>query len=101
MSSAERSPEPTPARPSTDTPVAAGVEGDPAVSVLAGLLWEALRELGNAGEPERANRIGGRAWSALRRRDAKAAHKINGLMHRLARQEAALVAAGRDPARED
>lgn len=62
---------------------------------LAALLTETLRALGDAGEPVQANRIAGRAWSALRHSDPKAANKINGLMHRLARQEDALAAAPR------
>ena len=57
---------------------------------LPALLVEALRALGDAGEPEAANRLAGRAWAALRSDDPAAAQRINALMHRLARQETAL-----------
>ncbi len=61
---------------------------------LAALLLASLRALGDAGEPVQANRLAGRAWSALRHTHPEQAHKINGLMHRLARQEDAQAAAG-------
>jgi hypothetical protein len=51
------------------------------------LLIATLRALGDAGEPEAANRLAGRVWAVLRRADPAAAQKVNGLMHRLARQE--------------
>lgn len=57
---------------------------------LAALLLASLRALGDAGEPVAANRLAGRAWSLLRHDHPRAAHKVNGLMHRLARQEDAL-----------
>jgi uncharacterized protein (DUF2249 family) len=57
------------------------------VQELAALLAAALRALGDAGQPEAANRLAGRAWSALRRTQPVAAQRINGLMHRLARQQ--------------
>lgn len=60
---------------------------------LAKLLLASLRALGDAGEPVRANQIAAKAWSTLRHTHPKPAHKINGLMHRLARQEDALMAA--------
>ncbi len=63
---------------------------------LAKLLLASLRALGDAGEPVRANQIAAKAWSALRHTHPKPAHKINGLMHRLARQEDALMAAHPD-----
>ena len=55
--------------------------------VLARLPGDALRALGDAGQPERANVIAGLAWAALRRERPVAAQRINVLMHRLARQQ--------------
>jgi len=82
------------ADPTSDHSTAGAAEG--AAAKLVPLLTEALRALGDAGEPVAANRIAGRAWAVLRREDPAAAQRINGLMHRLARQEsAAATGAGR------
>lgn len=63
----------------------------PAPTAITEVLIAALRALGDAGDPERANRLAGQAWAALRREEPDAARRINGLMHRLARQEARLT----------
>jgi uncharacterized protein (DUF2249 family) len=76
------------ATPSTD--IATSPAPD-ATEALAGLLVCALRALGDAGAPEPANRLAGQAWAALRHERPAAAQRINGLMHRLARQEARLT----------
>lgn len=52
---------------------------------LVRLLTQTLRQLGEAGQPDRANRLAGQAWSVARRTDPVAARRINGLMHYLAR----------------
>lgn len=85
----EENPEPTRPEP----------EGEE-VERLTRLLAEALRALGDAGEPQRANRIGGRAWWALHERHPQAAQRINGLMHRLVRQENAQAVARSQPPAE-
>jgi len=56
---------------------------------LATALVTALRRLGAAGEPETASRIAAQAYVAVRRDDARVAERINGVMHHLARLEAA------------
>lgn len=66
------------------------------VEQLVGVLVDALRALGDAGQPEAANRLGGQAWAALRRTHPDAAQRINGLMHRLARQEDRVAARDAD-----
>jgi uncharacterized protein (DUF2249 family) len=76
------------ATPSTDIVIAPAPD---TTDALAGLLVRALRALGDAGEPEPANRLAGQAWAALRHERPAAAQRINGLMHRLARQEASLT----------
>jgi uncharacterized protein (DUF2249 family) len=76
------------AAPSTDIAIAPAPD---TTDALAGLLVRALRALGDAGEPEPANRLAGQAWAALRHERPAAAQRINGLMHRLARQEASLT----------
>ena len=55
------------------------------MAALTALLIDALRELGDAGDPEAASRLAGRAYSALRREHPDHAQRINALMHRLAR----------------
>ena len=74
--------------PRTDTATSPAPD---ATDVLVGLLVSALRALGDAGAPEPANRLAGQAWAALRHERPAAAQRINGLMHRLARQEAAIT----------
>lgn len=49
------------------------------------VLIRALRKLGEAGFADDANRLAGRAWSALRHTDPDAAERINGTMHFLSR----------------
>lgn len=57
------------------------------VADLTRLLSEALAALGRAGHAETANRIGGRAWSALRAAHPVEAERINALMHGLSKME--------------
>lgn len=54
---------------------------------LVRLLTRALRALGDAGQPAEANIIGGKAWSAIRHVHPRAAQRINGMMHYLAKLE--------------
>ncbi len=59
-------------------------DSDP-VTALVRLLAEALVALGRAGQPDAANRIAGRAWSALRHDHPHEAERLNNLMHGLAK----------------
>lgn len=58
------------------------------VAATTDALVRALRALGKAGRPEEANRIGGKAWWALKETHPREAERINGVMHFLARLEA-------------
>jgi hypothetical protein len=49
------------------------------------VLADALRALGESGQPETANRLAGQAWAVLRHRHPAEAQCVNALMHRLAR----------------
>ena len=60
-------------------------DSDDAVAALTRVLVDALRALGEAGRPERANRLAGQAWAVLRRRHPAEARRVGALMHRLAR----------------
>lgn len=60
---------------------------DPIAETLANALVQALRQLGEAGRPEVANRIAAIAWSGIRRADQRIADRLNGVMHLLARLE--------------
>jgi uncharacterized protein (DUF2249 family) len=60
---------------------------DSTVDRLNEVLVRALRALGEAGEPESANRLAGEAYAVLRHHDLRAAHRLNSLMHRLVRLE--------------
>jgi hypothetical protein len=60
---------------------------DPVVETLANALVQALRQLGEAGRPDVANRIAATAWSGIRRKDQRTADRVNGVMHQLARLE--------------
>lgn len=62
-----------------------GDEDDDALTRLTQVLLDALRALGESGRPESANRLAGRAWSALRRGYPAEARRVNALMHGLAR----------------
>ena len=59
-----------------------------AVDRLTSALVRALRRLGAAGEPVEASRIAADAWSAVRHDQPRAADRLNGVMHHLARLEA-------------
>lgn len=65
--------------PATSGGVAREVTGD-----LLDLLLEALKDLGDAGQADRANRLAASAYVQLRKRDPEGAQRINVLMHRLA-----------------
>lgn len=64
------------------TPRTSGAEP---CEALTRIVIEALRALGQAGAPERANRLAGQAWSALRDPHPELAQRINALMHGLAK----------------
>lgn len=52
---------------------------------LVTLFTKALRALGKAGHADEAMRLGGQAWWALDATDPRAAERVNGTMHYLAR----------------
>lgn len=56
---------------------------------LADALVTALRRLGQAGEPVAASQIAARAYAAIRHAEPRTAERLNGVMHHLARLEAA------------
>lgn len=89
MTSATRHPGPD--------PTSAEGAGEEPAERLATVLIAALRALGDAGEPEAANRLAGLAWAALRVESPRCAQRVNGLMHRLARQQAATPIAKERP----
>jgi len=64
--------------------VAATGHDDPLVATVDVLL-RALRALGEAGQPDAANRLAARAWLALRDEHPRQAQRVNGTMHHLAR----------------
>lgn len=68
---------------------------DPAVEQLTASLVRALRRLGDMGEPEAANQLAGEAYAGIRRDEPRAAQRLNGVMHYLARLEAAGRTTGR------
>lgn len=56
---------------------------------LASVTVAALRRLGEAGEPVTASQLAARAYVSLRRDEPRIAERLNGVMHHLARLEAA------------
>ena len=56
---------------------------------LAGVLIKAVRRLGNAGQPEAASRLAAEAYVVARHSEPRIASRLDGVMHHLARQEAA------------
>ncbi len=56
---------------------------------LASALVGALRRLGEAGEPEAASRLAARVYADIRHHEPRIAERLNGVMHHLARLEAA------------
>lgn len=56
---------------------------------LVTLFAKALRRLGDAGQPQEASRLAAQAWWTLKDEDPRAAEHVNGVMHYLARLEAA------------
>ncbi len=69
-------------RPSTARPI----------DDLATALVTALRRLGESGEPVAASRIAAKGYAALRHDEPRIAERLNGVMHHLARLEAAALA---------
>lgn len=61
--------------------------GEP-LAVLTTTLVRALRQIGAMGEPARASRLAAEAYVGLRTNQPRAAERINGVMHHLARLEA-------------
>jgi uncharacterized protein (DUF2249 family) len=57
--------------------------------VLTDALVSALRSLGQAGQPSVANALAAHAYASLRRDEPRIADRLNGVMHHLARLEAA------------
>ncbi|HET7027805.1 MAG TPA: hypothetical protein VFI28_08945 [Candidatus Limnocylindrales bacterium] len=70
-----------------------------AVERLTTALIRALRCLGAAGEAVEASRIAADAWSAVRHDQPRAADRLNGVMHHLARLEAEAPTVQPAPAR--
>jgi len=62
------------------------------IDELATALVAALRRLGEAGQPVAASQIGAKAYAALRHEEPRIAERLNGVMHHLARLEAAASA---------
>ncbi len=76
-------------------------EADPAVDRLTEIVVRALRALGAAGQPVPAARLAADAWVATRHDHPRAAERLNGVMHHLARLESAASEAGRSTAMAD
>jgi uncharacterized protein (DUF2249 family) len=74
---------------------------DAAVDGLAGVLIKALRRLGTAGQPEAASRLGAEAYVLVRHDQPRIAERLNGVMHHLARLEAALESERSTPVTDD
>jgi hypothetical protein len=55
------------------------------VRELTALFAKSIRRLGQAGQVEEANRLGGQAFVLLMRRSPESAERVNGAMHYLAR----------------
>jgi uncharacterized protein (DUF2249 family) len=58
---------------------------DTEMAAVVDLLIRALRALGGTGRVDQASRIAGHAWSVLRVNRPRAADRLNGLLHYLAR----------------
>lgn len=68
---------------------------------LATALVAAVRRLGEAGEPAAASRLAAQAYAAIRRDEPRLAERLNGVMHHLARLEAAPKLEGSTPVTDD
>ena len=62
---------------------------DRTADALASVLVSALRRLGEAGEPVAASRLAARTYATVRHDEPRIAERLNGVMHHLARLEAA------------
>jgi hypothetical protein len=60
-------------------------DGERRDNALAEILLESTAALGTCGEADRACRLAGRAYAALRRADPAMAHRFDVLLHRLVR----------------
>lgn len=58
---------------------------DTEMAAVVDLLVRGLRALGGAGQVDLASRLAGKAWWVLRTDHERAADRINGLLHYLAR----------------
>jgi uncharacterized protein (DUF2249 family) len=65
------------------------------IDALASALVVALRRLGEAGEPVAASRVAAEAYASVRHDEPRIAERLNGVMHHLARLEAAASSAER------
>jgi uncharacterized protein (DUF2249 family) len=65
--------------------------------ILANALVTALRRLGEAGEAVAASELAARTYVTLRHDEPRLAERLNGVMHHLARLEAAAPPDGRSP----
>lgn len=70
------------------------------VDALASALVISLRRLGQAGDPVAASQIAANAYAAVRHAEPRIAERLNGVMHHLARLEAA-AATERSPQMAD
>lgn len=61
----------------------AATAGPPELRMLPEILLESLTALADAGEVEPACRLAGRACSALRKSDPRAARRFDVLLHRI------------------
>ena len=71
------------------------------IDALATATVTALRRLGEAGEPVAASRIAANAYAALRYGEPRIAERLDGVMHHLARLEAAHEAERNIPVTDD
>ena len=85
----------------TEVPLHRHVDQDAQITVLVDLLVRGLRGLGGAGQIDLAGRLAGRAWSVLRIDHPRAAERINGLLHYLARLPASEVPPIPNPSTEE
>jgi len=71
------------------------------LDTLAGALVSALRRLGEAGEPIAASELAAGTYAIVRHDEPRIAERLNGVMHHLARLEAAAPNDERNPSMAD
>lgn len=81
----------------SEAPTTERTDSDDDFEALMQVLTRALRRLGEAGQPEDANRLAARAWSAIRHQHPAEAERINGTMHYLSRLPGKTPAPHLDP----